>query len=349
MTINTAMKFLVTGATSGLGRNAVEWLCQQGHQVYATGRNQIEGEKLTALGATFTALDLICASDADYQQLLSECDIVWHCAAYSSPWGQYKAFYQANTLVTERLAHWAGELGIKRFIHISTPALYFDFQSHRDIKEEYLAKQFANHYAATKYLAEQAIQRCVTQYPDTTYLILRPRGLFGPHDRVIVPRVLAQIKRANGILHLPHGGHAYLDLTFVLNVVYALFKAATNPILQSGEVFNITNQQPCQLHTLLAALIQDRLHIPYQIRSLPYSLLYGLAGTLELVSLITQKEPALTRYSIGVLYFDMTLNQDKAINRLGYLPPYCLAQGIAITANWLQQYGGLGQREQQYG
>lgn len=333
------MRFLVTGATSGLGRNAVEWLLKEGHEVKATGRDQTVGKQLIALGAEFTALDLITATDQQYKALLNHCDIIWHCAALSSPWGKYDWFYQANILVTERLSHWAGKLGIKRFIHVSTPSIYFDFQSHVDIPESYVAKKFANHYAATKYQAEQVIQQCVINFPDTTYLMIRPRGLFGAHDRVIAPRILAQIKRTHGILPLPAGGNAYVDLTFVLNVVYALFIASTHHSLISGEVFNITNQQPCHLNELLRQLLQDKLQINYQIRSLPYKLLYGVASLLELSAAFTKKEPALTRYSVGTLYFDMTLSQQKAIERLGYTPKYSLAEGIEITASWLQQQG----------
>ena len=40
------MKVLVTGATSGLGRNAVEFLCQKGISVRATGRNEAMGKLL---------------------------------------------------------------------------------------------------------------------------------------------------------------------------------------------------------------------------------------------------------------------------------------------------------------
>ena len=45
------MKVLVTGATSGLGRNAVEWLLAAGHTVYATGRDRSVGEQLRQAGA----------------------------------------------------------------------------------------------------------------------------------------------------------------------------------------------------------------------------------------------------------------------------------------------------------
>ena len=45
------MKVLVTGATSGLGRNAVEFLCQKGISVRATGRNEAMGKLLEKMGA----------------------------------------------------------------------------------------------------------------------------------------------------------------------------------------------------------------------------------------------------------------------------------------------------------
>lgn len=331
------MRILVTGATSGLGRNAVEWLLTQGHQVHATGRNQTVGKQLSALGAKFTALDLITATDADYQQMLVDCDTVWHCAALSSPWGKYDWFYQANVVVTSRLAQFAGKLGIKRFIHISTPSIYFDFQSHLNITEDYLAKKFANHYANTKYQAEKCIQECVAHYPNTVYLILRPRGIFGPHDRVIIPRMLALLKRTGGKLYLPKGGHAFLDLTFVLNVVYAIFTASNNPHLRSGDVFNITNQQPSQLIDLLNLLLREHLALDYKVRSLPYQLLYGVATLLEGIASLTHKEPTLTRYSVGTLYYDMTLSQEKAIACLGYQPLYSLSESVELTANWLKQ------------
>ena len=333
------MKFLVTGATSGLGRNAAQWLLQAGYQVCATGRNKLVGEQLRQIGAQFTALDLVTASDEDYLNLLQGCDVVWHCAALSSPWGDYQDFYQANVVVTARLAQLAGKLGIKRFVHISTPSLYFDFRSRLNISENQLAKRFANHYASTKYLAEQMIQQNVHSFPDTVFIILRPRGIFGPHDRVLISRVLALIARTKGNLPLPGAGEAVIDLTFVLNVVQALFLASTNEQLLSGEIFNITNQQPMQLKTMLNMLLKDRLHIDYRIRSFPYPLLFALACCSELVAKVTGKEPTLTRYSVGALYFDMTLNPEKANQRLGYQPIYSLEEGINLTAEWLSQNG----------
>lgn len=330
------MKILVTGATSGLGRNAVDYLLQQGHQVVACGRKQEIGTLLTQQGAQFFSVDLASLSSDHARTMMEGCDAVWHCAALSSPWGKYHEFARTNYYATQVLADTAGEQQISRFIHISTPAIYFNFTHQQNIPESQTNLRFANHYARTKYLAETAIARSVAYYPQTRYTLLRPRGLFGPYDRVLLPRLLAQIKSRNGKLILPDGGKNAFDLTYVENVVHSMMLATTQGTLTSGAAYNITNQQPQPLRQTLEQLF-DELQLDCQIRSAPYPALLALATLLEGVSHITKKEPLLTRYSLGAAYFTMTLDIHKAQQELGYSPIFDMPQGIHLTAQWLRQ------------
>lgn len=332
------MKVLLTGATSGLGRNAAEWLLNAGHRVHATGRDSAVGNLLQEQGAAFTALDLTRATAQQCEQLMLGSDVVWHCAAKSSPWGSEAEFHEANVVVTEKLAEAAGRCGVSRFVHISTPAIYFDFQDHECIDEQYRARRFANHYASSKYQAEQSIQALVPLYPQTTFIILRPRGLFGPYDRVILPRILGQIERDRGLLRLPGGGEAVLDLTFVLNVVHAMDLASHNNSLSSGAAYNITNHQPMRLVDTLQLLLHEQLGIRYRVQRVPYRLLHSLATALELLACITRKEPVLTRYSVAAVNFDMTLSQTRSIEELGYRPRYSMEEGVQLTGEWLKSH-----------
>lgn len=336
------MKVLLTGATSGLGRNAAQWLLEAGHQVHATGRDEAVGQALRCWGAQFTALDLAEATLEQCAQLMLGCDVVWHCAAKSAPWGSEQAFHRANVSATEKLARAAGQSGVQRFIHISTPAIYFDFRPHHGIDESFRARRCANHYASSKLQAEQAIQALCPRFPGTRYIILRPRGLFGPHDRVILPRVLHQLERDKGVLRLPGGGEALLDLTFVLNVVHAMDLASRQPDLPSGAAYNITNHQPMPLKDMLHLLLHEQLGLRYQLKTVPYWLLKALATGLELFSGVTGKEPLLTRYSVAAVYFDMTLSQTRAIDELGYQPRYSMQEGIRLTGDWLKQHQVFG-------
>lgn len=333
------MRVLVTGATSGLGRNAAQWLLEEGHDVVAVGRDRLSGAELLAMGAAFIPLDLVGGTVESFIPLVKGCDAVWHCAAKSAPWGQEADFFMTNVTVTERLALAAGREGVKRFVHISSPAVYFDFRHHYDVPETYRAARFSSHYAHSKFAAEEALRCPISLYPDTVYIILRPRGLFGPHDRVIVPRLLQQIRGKNSVLCLPGGGMAWVDLTFVLNVVHAMALATLGENLPSGAIFNITNQQPQRLVKMVDALLNRQLHYHYTVRALPWRLLFVLAAGMEQVAKVTDREPMLTRYSVGAAYYDMTLDPQQAINVLGYRPRYSLEEGIARTGEWFRQHG----------
>lgn len=333
------MKILVTGATSGLGRNAAEHLIACGYEVIATGRNLAEGERLKQAGATFIALDLTQANPQQCVGLMDGCDAVWHCAAKSSPWGDRASFYQANEAVTRKLAQAAGQVGVARFVHISTPAVYFDYQHHYDLPESGLARTFSSHYASSKYAAECAIAEAVVQYDATRFIILRPRGLFGPHDNVIFPRLMQQLRRDGGVLRLPRGGAALLDLTYVHNVVYAMELATRGSGLQSGSIYNVTNHQPQRLIDMLDALLRQQLGLCYTVKSVPWPILSLAARGMELAGKLSGKEPLLTRYSAGTACFDMTLSAKKAIEELGYRPCVSMEQGIALTGEWLRTHG----------
>lgn len=99
--------------------------------------------------------------------------------------------------------------------------------------------------------------------------MLRPRGLFGPHDSVIVPRLLQQLRRDGGVLRLPRGGEALLDLTFVQNVVHAMSLATYAQGLNSGSVYNVTNHQPQRLADMLDTLLRQQLGLRYRIKAVP--------------------------------------------------------------------------------
>jgi len=333
------MKVFLTGATSGLGRNAAQSLLMKGHHVVAIGRNQQEGARLAREGATFIAMDLVYAEHETLVSLMAECDAVWHCAAKSSPWGAQTEFYQANVQVTQRLAQAAGEAGVPRFIHISTPAIYFDFQHHYDLPETYLARHFSSHYASSKYQAEQVIIEAVVRFPATVFTILRPRGLFGPHDNVIIPRVLQQLRRDGGVLRLPRGGEVLLDLTFVHNVVQAMAQATAATGLPSGGIYNVTNHQPQRLVDMLDVLLRQQLGLRYTVKSVPWPVVSLAARGMEIIGKWRGKEPPATRYSAGVVCFDMTLSSRKATDELGYRPCFSMEEGIALTGKWLREHG----------
>lgn len=330
---------LVTGATSGLGRNAVQALADAGRPVRATGRNLAQGAALRRLGIPFVPADLSRLAAHEAAALLAGVEAVWHCAALSSPWGRLDDFMAANVVATRRLAEAAVQQGVRRFVHVSTPSIYFDYRHHHDVPESYRPRRYVNHYARTKALAEAEVQRLAERHPATTFVVLRPRGLFGPHDRVVLPRILQVIAARGGRLPLPRGGQARIDLTYVGNVVHAMERATEAAHLRSGSAYNITNHEPGTLAALLERLLRDELRIDYRIVPLPYRLMDTAARGLEAWGRWRGHEPLFTRYSVGALHFDMTLSNLKARQELGYVPRCDLAGGIRRTAAWMREHG----------
>ncbi|GAA3609438.1 MAG: NAD-dependent epimerase/dehydratase family protein [Gibbsiella quercinecans] len=335
------MKVLVTGATSGLGRNAVEYLRHQGIKVRATGRNQAMGNLLEKMGAEFIAADLTTLVSSQAKAMLADVDVLWHCSSFTSPWGSEQAFELANVRATRRLGEWAAAYGVSQFIHISSPAIYFDYRHHRNIKEDYRPVRYANEFARSKAAGEQVIHQLALSNPQTHFTILRPQGLFGPHDNVMLPRLLQMIKHYGNLL-LPHGGSALVDMTYLENAVHAMWLATQAENTVSGRAYNITNQQSRPLRTIVQQLFDD-LGMACRIRSVPYPMLDMMARGMEKLG-NKDKEPVLTHYGVAKLNFDLTLDTTLAQDELGYRPIVSLDEGINRTAQWLKTHGMLHAR-----
>ncbi|WP_027015206.1 NAD-dependent epimerase/dehydratase family protein [Comamonas composti] len=331
------MTVLVTGATGGLGRNAVEFLQGRGRNVRATGRDGSVGKTLAAGGAEFVALDLARASRSAFESLVDGVQAVWHCAALSSPWGRAQDFLAANVKATQGLAQAAVARGVERFVHVSTPSLYFDYSHRRDIDEDFRPAHYVNHYARTKAEAEQVIRDLALRDGGTRFVMLRPRGIFGPHDRVLFPRVLRLVRERGGRLPMPRAGQACIDLTYVTNVVHAMDLAGRADVA-SGSVFNITNGEPTSLGHVLGAVLGP-LGLDFRLVAVPYPAVDMAARAAETWARMSGREPTLTRYAAGMLNYDMTLNIARARQQLGYEPVVSLADGLAATVEWIREHG----------
>lgn len=325
------MRYVVTGATGCLGLNLTRRLVQEGHEVIAIGRNKQLGHILTGMGATFHALDL--HERARLATTVRRADVIFHCAAFSSPWGKYKDFYQANVVGTQHVI--AVTPPGRRLVHVSTPSIYFDFTEKHDIKENsILPVRPANHYIKTKLLAEALVDKA-WQENKLNVITVRPRAIFGPYDRAILPRLLNAEK--HGILPIVGTGDNVIDITYVDNVVDSLILAAQAKEQFCGKKYNITNDEPRSLISILSALYAA-LQRPLNVKCVPYSLAKSMAYILEKLHrlFLLKSEPRLTQYSAAVLALGQTLNIEAAKNDLGYRPKITLDEGMQLFAQWYQ-------------
>jgi 2-alkyl-3-oxoalkanoate reductase len=325
------MKALVTGGTGFLGGRLAQLLTERGWDITAMGRNIDKGASLQSSGIRFVQADL-----RDQEAVQRWChgqDIVFHCAALSSPWGSYQQFYEHNVTGTEHIVDACLRENVNRLVHVSTPNIYFDYRDRLGIREDDpLPMKPANPYAATKLLAEKVVQRGVQE--GLAALMIRPRGIFGPQDTTILPRLIAA--NGSGGIPLIRGGHALLDMTYVDNVAEGLILAAEAPDSAVGLAYNLTNDEPVRLIDALQRLF-ELLDQPLHIRPLPYPAASLLGGCLELAARLTGKEPRLTRSTVGLLSFSQTLDVHRAKERLGYKPSVRMDEGLRRFSVWWRE------------
>lgn len=316
----------MTGATGGLGQALCAALRQQGRAVRATGRSLKVGGHLQAIGCEFVAADLAAPI---VPELTQEVCTVFHLAALSKPWGSKREFEAINVQATDNLLAAARNSGCRTFIYASTPSIFTTGRDQLNITEDDpVAAPMSNYYASTKYRAERIV--LAAHDPAFATVALRPRAIVGPHDTVLLPRLLRAARR--GFMPLPRDGEALIEITDVRDVVSAFLAAEDRISDASGCAFNLSGGHPLKLKRLLE-IVFDELGLSVRRIRLPGLALHAVAGLLEAIcaKLPGQPEPLLTRYMAQTLTFSQTLDTERARRVLGWQPRHSPEAAIAYA------------------
>lgn len=324
------MKILVTGATGFLGFRVVEVLAARGHEVIAAGRTITKSHFVDKPNVKYQLGDL---EDVGYVKglLANNPDMVINCASLSSPWGSYQTYNRSNVLSQQHLIQESERVMVSRFIYISSPTIYYAHRDLMGVKEsDPLPETPVNHYAATKLEAEALLKAS-----QLNYVILRPRALIGRGDTVIMPRLIRAYQE--GKLKIIGNGENLADLTCVSNVVQAVERAMHADQQALRKAYNITNDKPVKLWPVINQLLEALGHTKLEKR-VPLSVAMAAAWLMEKKSILTgYKEPPLTRYSVGVLAYSMTLDISQARKLLGYVPEQSTEEGIKEFVVWYKK------------
>ena len=342
---------LVTGATGGLGRELVGQLLDAGYRVRATGRDVGIGAALGKLrhpgerrdpeshrttlvtlgpgfrrdddrrddggrgpGIEFIPADLVTDP---LEPLVADIDVVFHLAALSSPWGPVESFRAINVDATVRLLGAARNAGCGAFVHASTPSIYTRWRDSIGITERSpLPARFINDYAATKYAGECAV--LAADAPGFRTVALRPRAIVGPHDSVLLPRLMRGAAR--GRLAMPGGGRALIELTDVRDVAAAFLAADRRREIAGGSAINLSGGDPRPLRDLLAMILGRSV----RLTSVPTRVARVVASAMELAARLRpgRPEPSITRYTVAALGYSQTMCLDRARDLLDWTPRY---------------------------
>jgi nucleoside-diphosphate-sugar epimerase len=323
------MRIIITGATGFIGRNLAERFNEDGIEVVATGRNESVGKMLKRGKIEFVAADI--KNKTQLEKAFSPADIVVHCAAKAGVWGKYKEFYETNVIGTKNVINACIKNSIKRIIFISTPSVYFDGRHRLNILEDdpISEKQFS--YGKTKLMSESDLLS--SENIGLKSIILRPRAVYGKYDNIIIPHILKLSEKRK--FPLINNGQALTDITYIGNLVDAVRNCFSASDDAWNEIYNISNGDPISIKEWFLKVLEifDR---PFKPKNIPEPIAKKIAVIMEILSHLpfSDKEPTLTRFSVGYMARSMTMSIGKAGQKLNYSPKVGNREGFEIYRRW---------------
>lgn len=323
------MKILVTGASGFIGGRFARFALEQGFSVRVNGRRAEGVEHLVRRGAEFIQGDLI---DPELvRELCHDVEAVVHCAGAVGVWGRKQDFLQGNVQVTENVVEGCLKQRVRRLVHLSSPSIYFDGRSHLNIKEEQVPKRFNNHYAATKYLAEQKVFGA--EEFGLEVIALRPRFVTGAGDTSIFPRLLNMQRKKR--LSIIGNGLNKVDFTSMQNLNQAMLSSLLAGSSALGKAYNISNGTPVPVWDAVNYVMR-RMQLPQVTRYRSYGLGYTAAAINEAACMLWpgRPEPTLSRLGMQVMSRDFTLDISRAQQYLDYQPQVSLWAALDEFCDW---------------
>lgn len=310
------MSVVVTGATGGLGLALVEALVAEGREVVAIGRRKPEDPRLHLPGVTYRAMDLSDRVSA-VLAIPDATGTVFHCAAMTGTWGPAAAFERHNVEMTRNVTWAADRAGVGTFVHVSSPSIYAAMRDRIGITEDDrpTCPPLGN-YARTKLESERI---ALDADGAMRVVVIRPRGIVGPDDAVVLPRLIEIVKRDR--IPVVREGRALVEMIDVRDAVSALLAAEKAAPHARAQSFNVSGGSPMTVIDIARGLA-DALGRSPKFVGVPLGLARAVAGMTD--AMWPENgwlgEPRLTGYSLATLAYSQTFDLTRARERLGWSP-----------------------------
>lgn len=313
---------LVTGASGFLGRFICNELISSGkRKVIALVRRGPNADRLPAspfLEKRF--VDLETMMPEDYQSLLNGIDEVIHCA-HASRVRTWDKFYRTNVESTCALYKAAAIQKCKRFIHVSSVAVYGLHKRQSNIIGEESPVQTKkggwDFYVRSKSQADLCLTD-LARKGDTPLVILRPGILYaGSGERLSSRSVMLGNQRVivelgRGINRLP-----YTRVEVLAKKIRELLEMSPFP----AGIYNVTG--PCdEAQRQFKSRRLKALGIKARFISIPVSPLKILAVLMEALwhLMLSKRPPRLTRYVLDSATRDLRYDCSKAAQAFHWNP-----------------------------
>jgi len=310
-------RVLVTGGAGWLGAAVARRLAARGDHVVVLDNFQAGtpanleglGSNVRLVTGDITDLSglLVLIKEHRIQRILHAAAIVSVISSLAAPSYVTRVNIEGTLNVLEAMRLF----DVERTVHISSEETYGDFR-YEPIDEEHPLAPTAP-YGITK-VASEHLGRFYRALHKTDFINVRTSWVYGPSfPRLRIPRTLIEAALENRPLHLPSGGDARIDHTYLDDCVDGILLALDHPS-HPYDVYNIGSGQSWSTAEMVAMV---RELIPGADLSV------GPGPHRFTDEMVAPKKGAL----------DIT----RARTVLGYQPKYDLRQGLAANIEWYRR------------
>ncbi len=311
-------RFLITGGAGFMGINLVRYLLDKGQEVRSY---DIAPFSYTEAGQ-ISILQGDIRDESLYDPAFEGVDVVVHCAA-ALPLADAAEIMSTNVEGTRKLLEGAMERGIKRFIHISSTAVYGIPDHHPLVEADPMTG--VGPYGESKVQAE----RICGEYRAKGMIlpVLRPKSFVGP-ERLGAFELLYDFAYGGHNFPVLGSGNNLYQLMDVEDLSRAVYLCATQPDEVVNDTFNVGAARYGSLRQSFQAVL-DRAGHGKRIIGVPATPAIWTLRLLEALHL-----SPLYKWIYETAGKDSFVSIDKITERLGFAPKYSNEEALLRNYEW---------------
>lgn len=344
-------KIFLTGATGFIGSNLTEKFVENGYKVVALVRSSSNTKFIDAYvkNRQVEIRNGDITQSRGLENLMEDCGLLVHAAAYVRDWGRKRDFYETNVTGTRNILNSAKKAGINSIILISSTAVLGE-EDCLEAKPEnapynsnfpYFLSRFEsdmNHYRNSKMLAEKlAIDFCKKNKKDLT--VVRPVWVYGPKEFHAGPYIFCK-SILSGNRFFP-GNKATKFHTIYVEDLSEMILRLIEKKKKGINIFNLGSEKVNTLEEFWGSFC-DALGKKHPIY-LPRKLIYPIGLGMELLYKLfkSKNAPLLTRARVEMGYCNNIYDTRKIRKEIGPFRDTPLKKGVEKTIRWWKDNGYL--------
>lgn len=313
------MNYLITGGAGFLGINLVRYLHNRGHEITSLDIADFDypdmNDKIKIIKGDIRNLD-------DVDKAVNGNDIIIHTAA-ALPLYRPEDIFSTDIDGTKNLLNAAEKFGVKRFIHISSTAVYGIPDHHPLLEDDKL--DGVGPYGKAKILAEE---ECVKfRKKGMCVPILRPKSFIGPERLGVFDLLYDWAQDGKGFPMIGNGKNRY-QLLDVEDLCDAIYLCATMDEKIVNDTFNIGAKEFTTMREDYQAVL-DYAGFGKKIVGLPEKPIIITLKFLEALKL-----SPLYKWVYETASTDSFVSIEKAEKVLGYKPKFSNKDALIRNYKW---------------